>query len=177
MRPAAPRLPQPAAAAERVWRPAQATWNRKKPSVLKRIQRHTRLDGVETYMSNTCRALIFSLALALPLFASAQAQVDPSSQQGAPDMRNESQQLFALANQARAQAGVGRLEWDPALAGAALYHCRRMAFEGPIAHRYNGEPDLADRASQSGARFGVIEENVAVGPSAEGIHEEWMNSP
>ena len=128
-------------------------------------------------MSNTCRALIFSLALALPLFASAQVQPDPSSQQGAPDMRNESQQLFALANQARAQAGVGRLEWDPALAGAALYHCRRMAFEGPIAHRYNGEPDLADRASQTGARFGVIEENVAVGPSAEGIHEEWMNSP
>jgi hypothetical protein len=123
-------------------------------------------------MSHTCRTFVFSMALALPLFACAQA-----SQQGAPDMRGESEQLFALANQARAQAGAGKLEWDPALAGAALDHCRRMAFEGPIAHRYNGEPDLAERASQSGARFGVIEENVAVGPSAEGIHEEWMNSP
>jgi uncharacterized protein YkwD len=135
------------------------------------------LERVETNMNQTCRTLVFSLALALPLSISAQPQMNSPSQQGAPDMRGESEQLFALANQARAQAGAGRLEWDPSLAGAALYHCRRMALEGPIAHRYGGEPDLSERASQSGARFGLIEENVAVGPSAEGIHEEWMNSP
>lgn len=128
-------------------------------------------------MSQICRTFIFSLALALPLAAFAQPQMDSPAQQGAPDLRGESEQLFALVNQARAQAGVGRLEWDPALAGAALYHCRRMALEGPIAHRYGGEPDVAGRASQAGARFGLIEENVAVGPTAEGVHEEWMNSP
>ena len=60
----------------------------------------------------------------------------------------ESRQLFALANQARAQAGVGRLEWDPALAAAALKHCERMAEEGPISHRYGGEPDVSGRAAQ-----------------------------
>lgn len=124
-------------------------------------------------MKAVCRTLVFSFVLAFPLSNYAQ----PQQMQGAPDMRGESEQLFALANQARAQAGVGRLEWDPALAAAALYHCRRMALEGPISHRYGGEPDLAERASQSGARFGLIEENVAVGPSSEGIHEEWMNSP
>jgi hypothetical protein len=92
-------------------------------------------------------------------------------------MRPEAEQLFALANKERAQAGVGRLEWDPALAIAALDHCRRMAFEGPIAHQYKGEADLSARAANAGARFGVIEENVAIGPSAPGIHNEWMNSP
>jgi len=87
------------------------------------------------------------------------------------------EQIFALANQARMHAGAGRLEWDPALAAAALKHCRRMAAEGPIAHRYNGELDLSARAGQAGAHFGLIEENVAVGPSAGMIHDEWMNSP
>ena len=52
-----------------------------------------------------------------------------------------------------------------------------MAAEGPIAHRYGGEPDLSGRAAQAGAHFSVIEENVAVGPSADAIHEEWMQSP
>lgn len=94
-----------------------------------------------------------------------------------PDLRTDSEQIFALANQARAQAGVGRLQWDPALAQAALAHCRRMVEEGPIAHRYGGEPDVSGRAAQAGAHFSVIEENVAIGPSPQGIHEEWMNSP
>ena len=72
---------------------------------------------------------------------------------------------------------MGRLEWDQALAAAALQHCLRMAAEGPISHQYRGEPDLSARAAQSGAHFSLIEENVAVGPSADAIHEEWMQSP
>src|SRR6266851_3973762 len=40
-----------------------------------------------------------------------------------------------------------------------------------------GEPGMADRASQAGARFSSLAENVAEGPSAEGIHQQWMNSP
>ena len=92
-------------------------------------------------------------------------------------MQAAAEQIFALANQARAQAGVGRLQWDPALAAAALQHCQRMAAEGPIAHRYGGEADLSGRAAQAGAHFSVIEENVAIGPSADAIHEEWMQSP
>jgi len=108
--------------------------------------------------------------------ASAQYGAYPQ-ESSAPDMRGASEQIFALANQARAQAGVGRLQWDPALAQAALAHCRRMAEEGPIAHRYGGEKDVSGRAADAGAHFSVIEENVAVGPSAAGIHEEWMQSP
>jgi Cysteine-rich secretory protein family len=129
-------------------------------------------------MSLFARTLILSVALIAPLHPFVHAQSYASSADaGPPNQRAEAEQIFALANQARAQAGAGRLEWDPALAEAALYHCRRMVHEGPIAHRYGGEPDLAARASEAGARFGVVEENIAIGPSAEGIHDEWMNSP
>ena len=37
--------------------------------------------------------------------------------------------------------------------------------------------DVAGRAAQAGAHFSLIEENVAVGPDAPAIHEEWMHSP
>ncbi len=122
--------------------------------------------------------LLVILAAVMPSLVFAQPQYGaPMRDGGAPDQRAASEQIFALANEARAQAGVGRLQWDPALADAALQHCRRMAQEGPIAHRYGGEPDLSGRAAQAGAHFSVIEENVAVGPSADAIHEEWMHSP
>ena len=73
--------------------------------------------------------------------------------------------------------GAGPLQWDPALAEAARQHCLRMAAEGPISHRYGGEPDLTERAGQAGAHFSLIEENVAIGPSPAAIHDEWMHSP
>jgi hypothetical protein len=90
---------------------------------------------------------------------------------------SDAEQLFALANLARMHAGMSPLKWDPALAEAARQHCLRMAQEGPIAHRYGGEPSLTERAAAVGAHFSLIEENVAVGPSADSIHEEWMHSP
>jgi hypothetical protein len=77
---------------------------------------------------------------------------------------------------ARTEAGVGRLDWDPALAAAALRHCRMMAAAGPISHQYSGEPDLSTRAAQAGAHFSVIEENVAFAPSASAVHLAWMQS-
>jgi hypothetical protein len=129
-------------------------------------------------MTLRARALLLLLFMLAPLLASAPAQTNPpSSDQAYPNLRAEAEQVFALGNQARAQAGAGQLQWDSALAIAALDHCRRMAFEGPIAHRYGGEPDVSARAAAAGARFSVIEENVAIGPSAGAIHDEWMNSP
>jgi hypothetical protein len=92
-------------------------------------------------------------------------------------MPAKAEQLFAMANQSRAEAGLGKLRWDPALAAAALEHCRRMVAEGPISHRYGGEPDLADRAGRAGAHFSLVEENIAVGPYPATIHQEWMESP
>ena len=100
-----------------------------------------------------------------------------SGTRGELDLRSTVGQIFELGNQARAAAGVGRLQWDSALAQAALAHCRRMAAEGPIAHQYADEADTAGRAAQAGAHFDVVEENVASGQSAAEIHEAWMHSP
>jgi uncharacterized protein YkwD len=122
-----------------------------------------------------------SLALALALLAPAravapQAAMDP--QAGRPVIiQPKAEQLFSLANQSRAQAGVGRLEWDTALAAAAMQHCLRMVAEGQIAHRYGGEPDVTDRAGQAGAHFSLIEENVAVGSYVAMVHQGWLDSP
>lgn len=124
------------------------------------------------------RGLFLVLMTLAPSIAFVQAQYGAAMQSGeAQDQRAAADRIFALANEAREQARVGRLEWDQELAEAALQHCRRMAREGPIAHRYGGEPDVSGRAAQAGAHFSVIEENVAVGPSADVIHQEWMDSP
>lgn len=94
-----------------------------------------------------------------------------------PDLQSPAEQLFALANQSRAEQGAGPLKWDSALAAAALAHCRRMAVEGELAHRYGGEADLSDRAGQAGAHFSLIEENIALGSYVDQIHSGWMHSP
>jgi hypothetical protein len=52
-----------------------------------------------------------------------------------------------------------------------------MAAQNTLSHQLPGEPGMADRASQAGARFSSLAENVAEGPSVEGIHKQWMNSP
>ena len=135
-----------------------------------KLERHKREDGVEPGMTRFMKLWILTAALVASSMAFAQDG-------GLPNVMTANQQIMVLANQARAEVGVGRLEWDPALAAAALYHCRRMAAEGPIAHQYRGEADLAGRAGQAGGHFNFIEENVAVGPTAAVIHEEWMHSP
>src|SRR4051812_3447469 len=89
----------------------------------------------------------------------------------------KAEQLYAMANSTRAQEGRGRLKWDQGLADAAMKHCMRMAAEGPISHRYRGEPDLTARAADAGAHFSLIEENIAVGAYPGSIHQGWLDSP
>jgi len=127
-------------------------------------------------MSFSMKGLVLCLALTAPMLAAAQLRPVSPLQGRQANLQPEAEQLLALANQARAVAGAGRLQWDPALAAAARQHCLRMAAEGPISHRYGGEPDLAARAGQAGAHFSLIEENVAIGPTPAAIHDEWMHS-
>jgi len=89
----------------------------------------------------------------------------------------KAEQLFAMANETRSQQGRGRLQWDQALADAAMKHCMRMAAEGPISHRYGGEPDVSARAGEAGAHFSLIEENIALGSYPSQIHQGWLDSP
>lgn len=116
-----------------------------------------------------CAALVASVAL--------RAQsATPMNQGGLEIQPLKAEQLFALANEARASAGVKKLEWDPALAAAAVRHCMRMASEVSIAHRYDGEPDLTERAGRASAHFSLIEENIAVGSYPATIHQGWLDS-
>ena len=110
--------------------------------------------------------LLFCLLASLPAFAHAGIAPTPAEQR-----------VVDLANRDRAAAGLQPLAWDSSLAAAARLHSERMAQEGPIAHRYGGEPDLAERAGSAGAHFSLIEENIAFGDSPEEIHQGWMASP
>lgn len=98
-----------------------------------------------------------------------------ASAQGRNDARE--QILVQLANRDRAARGLSPLRWSDFLAEAAHLHAVRMAQQNTLSHQFPGEPGLADRASRAGARFSSLAENVALGPSAEGIHQQWMNSP
>ena len=119
----------------------------------------------------------FCASFAAFLLAAALVAVAHAQQRDRTPQLAKAEQLFALANQTRAQEGRGRLVWDQALADAAMKHCMRMAAEGPISHRYSGEPDLTARAGEAGAHFSLIEENIAVGSYPASIHQAWLNSP
>ncbi len=89
----------------------------------------------------------------------------------------DQQRILDLTNQARAQQGLGPLQWDPALAAAAQVHTQRMADQRTLTHQLPGEPDLAVRAGQQGAHFRAIAENIAMAGSLNGLQNEWMKSP
>jgi uncharacterized protein YkwD len=121
---------------------------------------------------NTLGKYLLPFATVFLLLATASSE-PPSD---LPVVQPAAVQLLALANQARAAAGAPPLKWDESLSVAARKHCLRMAAEGPLGHRYPGELDLSERAGLAGAHFDLIEENLAIGPTAEEIHDEWMHS-
>jgi len=122
------------------------------------------------------RKLTWVLVLLLAALT-ASAQKDPLSREGKPkSVQPEAWRLFTLANQARAAAGVRTLQWDPALAEAALKHALRMSLEGSVAHRFMGESDTEGRASEADAHFTLMEENLAATPDFAQIHQSWLDS-
>jgi len=142
--------------------------------------------GFNLVMALSRQGLVLCLALAAPLLPAQISLSNPAfpaaltieARSGNTQaLRARESELFELTNQARAAQGVAPLEWDPALASAALNHCMRMAAEGPISHQYDGEPDLSQRAGRAGAHFSLIEENVAAGSYTDQIQQGWMHSP
>src|SRR5580698_7957888 len=112
-------------------------------------------------MQKSWQCLIVGLGLAVPMGISTLASVNQAGGGDDPKpLPAVAEQLFTMTNESRAQAGAGKLVWDPALAEAAMRHCLRMAVEGPMSHRYAGEADLAVRAKTAGVRFSHIEENI-----------------
>jgi uncharacterized protein YkwD len=85
--------------------------------------------------------------------------------------------LFAALNRERKEQGLPALKWNEALASAAQAHAVEMARHNLVSHTLPGEPSLASRATKAGAHFGWISENVVQSLSAEGAHEQFIQSP
>ena len=85
--------------------------------------------------------------------------------------------LLDAANRERTALGLQPLRWDDALAAAAREHALRMAQRNTLSHQLPGELSLQDRARLAGARYTLIAENVAEGPTPDMIHSSWMHSP
>jgi hypothetical protein len=100
-----------------------------------------------------------------------------ASSAAAQKLSENEQLLFDALNRERAAQSLPALQWDEALAKAARKHANRMAFYNDLQHQLPGEPDLQERLTEAGARFGSIAENIGVGASPETIHAGWMNSP
>jgi uncharacterized protein YkwD len=86
-------------------------------------------------------------------------------------------QILDAANQARRAQGVMRLKWNAALAHAAQQHAYVMARQNALSHQFPKEAALPARASRAGLYFISIAENVAQGPDADNISEQWVRSP
>lgn len=86
------------------------------------------------------------------------------------------QYLLAAANQERASHGLRPVRLDERLSLAARLHAYQMADRRTISHQFDGERDLAARASDAGAKFSLITENVGEASNSARIHDLWMAS-
>lgn len=108
------------------------------------------------------------LIIGLATFSAAQGQTGGSAAE---------QELFVSANQARRAQGLPAFKWSEALAMAARRHAGLMAQHGAAEHGFPGEPALAARVTQAGARFVWLSENVVQGSRVETIQAEFLRSP
>ncbi|MFZ1142370.1 MAG: CAP domain-containing protein [Candidatus Sulfotelmatobacter sp.] len=106
--------------------------------------------------------------------AAAKASDIPSE---AYDFQTE-EQLLALANQSRRQAGAPPLTMDAGLSQAARMHAQAMLEARRLSHQFDGEPSLPQRlAATTQLQLEQEGENVAVDYDAARGHEHLMLSP
>jgi uncharacterized protein YkwD len=93
------------------------------------------------------------------------------------DLESE-QQLFDLANQARAQTGAPPLTLDAGLTHAARIHAEAMFAARQLSHQFPDEPSLPQRlATATRAQLDQEGENVALDFAAAQAHQHLMLSP
>jgi uncharacterized protein YkwD len=87
-------------------------------------------------------------------------------------------QLLALANQSRRQAGAPPLKLDPGLSQAARSHALAMLEANQLSHQFDGEPALPVRlAATTKLQLDQEGENVALDYDAVDGHKHLMLSP
>jgi uncharacterized protein YkwD len=88
------------------------------------------------------------------------------------------EQLLALANQSRRQAGAPPLKIDEGLSQAARTHAQAMREARRLSHQFDGEPALPQRlAATTQLQLEQEGENVALDYDAEHGHQHLMLSP
>lgn len=125
--------------------------------------------------------VIIVLAVLSGLLPAAYAQEDAAyrnvqTNSMSPAEQSAAAELFQDANDARAAAGVPQLHDDPALTQAAWFHAQRIVQANALSHQFPGEPNLIVRVQQAGVHCSTVAENIAAGPNAARIHDEWIHS-
>src|SRR5437016_3271624 len=137
-----------------------------------RKNRVARVHEVSNDLDASIVRLVTIAFLVAVLFSSPRITVN-----AVPQTFNAERALLEDANRERVAQGLAPLHWNANLAAAAHAHALLMAQRNTLSHQFSGEAPLQDRARSAGARFTVVAENVAEGPSAEMIHASWMHSP
>jgi len=102
----------------------------------------------------------------------------PFNNSASPDQLRDEQQLLALANQSRQQAGAPPLTLDPGLSRAARVHAQAMLDAQHLSHQFDGELSLPQRlALATSLQLDQEGENVALDYDAAHGHEHLMLSP
>ena len=100
----------------------------------------------------------------------------PTTAPPPPPPASAADQVVALANEARAQAGCGPLRVDARITAAAQAHSDDMAANGYFSHDSLDGRSFADRLRAAGYPS-PGGENIAQGQrSAQSVHQAWMNS-
>jgi hypothetical protein len=133
------------------------------------------MEAGVSIMRTTLR--LFTLLAALLLGAMLLTPALHATASSRPQGNSPESILLNAANRDRAAIGLPLFQWDANLAAAARLHALRMVQRSTLSHQFPGEPPLQERAMQAGARFSLIAENVAEGPSPQHLHVQWMNSP
>ncbi len=128
------------------------------------------------------RTLILWLMMIASPLLSGPMFLDSTSHSGAEVKAAEAipqmeRQIFELANQERAKAGVPPLKWNNNLAIAARLHANEMAKRNELSHQFKAEADMSARLADQGARFDSAAENIGLADAMEELHLGWMRSP
>ena len=91
------------------------------------------------------------------------AQTAPASMAPAPGLSAAAQQVLALINQARSQAGLAAYTVSPGLDTSAARHTAVMAAGCGLSHQCPGEPALGDRETAAGVHWTAAGENIGEG--------------
>jgi uncharacterized protein YkwD len=120
-------------------------------------------------------------AAGAPAASHAGAPAAQAAQAGTP-----ADQVLALINQARAQAGLPALVFSAALDRSASAHNQTMARGCGLSHQCAGEPALGARETSAGARWTSAGENIgeggpepattaAIAQTAVGLTQDMLN--